>query len=102
MTERRKDVSAYIAAAPSEVRAKLTQLRKIIKASVPKADEGISYQMPYYRYHGALVGFAAFKNHIGLFVPPPVVEEHKHELEGYEVARGTVRLPIDKPLPIRS
>jgi uncharacterized protein YdhG (YjbR/CyaY superfamily) len=56
-----KDVDAYIAAAPTETRGKLVQLRKIIKAAAPKADEGISYKVPYYRYHGALVYFAAFK-----------------------------------------
>ena len=95
-----KDVNAYIAAAPTGVRAKLVQLRKITKAAAPKADEGISYSMPYYKYHGALVYFAAFKNHIGFFVPSPVVEEHKHELKGYETTKATVRFPIDKPLPV--
>ena len=94
-----KDVDAYIAAAPTEARGKLAQLRKIIKAAAPKADEGISYKVPYYRYHGALAYFAAFKNHIGFFVPPPIVEEHKLELKGYETAKATVRFPIGKPLP---
>ena len=94
-----KDVDAYIAAAPTEIQNKLVQLRKIIKAAAPKADEGISYKVPYYRYHGALAYFAAFRNHIGFFVPPPVVEEHKLELKGYETAKATVRFPIGKPLP---
>jgi uncharacterized protein YdhG (YjbR/CyaY superfamily) len=87
-----------IAAAPKEARAKLVQLRKIVKAAAPKADEGISYKMPYYKYHGALVGFAAFKNHIGFFAVP--VEEHKQELKGYETGKGSVRFPIDRPLPV--
>ena len=97
-----KDIHAYIASATKEVRAKLVQLRKVIKALAPKADEGISYGMPYYKYHGALVGFAAFKNHIGFFGVLPVVEKHKLELEleGYETTKGTVRFPIDKPLPV--
>ena len=94
-----KDVDAYIAAAPTGPRGKLGQLRKIIKAAAPKADEGISYKVPYYKYHGALVYFAAFKNHIGLFVPTPIIEEHKLELKGYETAKATVRFPIGKPLP---
>jgi uncharacterized protein YdhG (YjbR/CyaY superfamily) len=94
-----KDVGAYIAAAPTEVRTRLVQLRKIIKAAAPKADEGISYKMPYYEYHGAVVYFAAFKNHIGFFVPTPIIEEHKLELKGYETSKATVRFPIGKPLP---
>jgi uncharacterized protein YdhG (YjbR/CyaY superfamily) len=95
-----KDVDAYIAAAPTETRDKLVQLRKIIKAAAPEAGEGISYKVPYYRYHGALVYFAAFKNHIGFFVPPPIIEEHKLKLKGYETAKATVRFPIGKPLPV--
>jgi len=95
-----KSVDEYLATVPKEARAKLAQLRKIVKAAAPDADEGISYRMPYYNYHGALVYFAAFKNHIGFFVPTPVIEEHKRELRGYETAKGTVRFPIDKPLPV--
>lgn len=95
-----QSVDAYLAKAPKEVRGKLRQLRKIVKATAPKADESISYKMPYYKYHGALVGFDAFKNHIGFFIGTKVVAKHKGVLKGYETARGTVRFPTDKPLPI--
>ncbi len=95
-----KDVDAYIAAAPAAARAKLKQLRATIKKAVPAAEESISYRMPYYAYQGRLAYFAAFKNHIGLYVPPPVVAEHKTELKGYVAANATVRLPMDKPLPV--
>lgn len=95
-----KDIDNYIAMAPKEVQAKLVQLRKIIKAVAPESSEGISYGMPYYKYHGMIAGFAAFKNHIGFFGALP--EEHKQEfkLKGYETAKGTVRFPLDKPLPV--
>jgi len=96
----KRDVEAYIKAAPKEARAKLVQLRRIIKAAAPGAIEGISYRMPYYNYNGALVWFAAFKNHIGFFVRPPVIEQHKHELKDYKTTKGTVRFPIGKPLPV--
>ena len=99
-SDSRKDVDAYIKAAPKEVRVKLVQLQKMIRSAAPGADEGISYQMPYYSFNGALVWFAAFKNHIGFFVRPPVIEEHKQELKGYETTKSTVRFPIGKPLPV--
>lgn len=95
-----RDVDAYIKAAPKEARVKLVELRKIIRATAPGADEGISYRMPYYNHNGALVWFAAFKNHIGFFVRPPVIKEHRQELKGYETTKSTVRFPIDKPLPV--
>ena len=93
-------VDAYIAAVPPKVRGKLDKLRSAIKASAPRAQESISYGMPYYSHGGRLAYFAAYKNHIGLYVPTPVVEEHQRELKNYETAKATVRFPIDKPLPV--
>ncbi|HEY4942048.1 MAG TPA: DUF1801 domain-containing protein [Rhizomicrobium sp.] len=94
-----KSVDAYIKAAPQSVRAKLVQLRQIVKSLAPDADEGISYGMPYYKWNGALVGFAAFKKHIGFF-PGAIVSDFKRELAGYETAKGTVRFPLEEPLPV--
>ena len=95
-----QNVDAYIAAAPKEVQTKLNELRAAIREAAPTAEERISYRMPYYGYKGRLAYFAVFKRHIGLYVPTPVIEEHKEELKDYETTRATVRLPIDKPLPV--
>ena len=100
MNSRPKNVDSYISAAPKESRAKLQQLRRVIRAVAPKAKEGISYRMPYYDYHGALVWFAAFKSHIGIFLRPPVIAEHKRELKRYVTTKSTIHFPIDKPLPL--
>ena len=96
-----KNVDAYIEAAPREARAKLVQLRKIIKATAPKAEERISYGMPYSGYKGRLAYFRLAKTHIGLYIPPPIIAEHKEELKGYETSTATVRFPLDKKLPIK-
>jgi uncharacterized protein YdhG (YjbR/CyaY superfamily) len=92
-------VDAYIAAAPKEARAKLVELRKIIKATAPKADERISYGMPYYEYKGRLAYFMLAKTHIGLYIPSPVIAEHQKELKEYGTSMATVRFPLDKKLP---
>jgi uncharacterized protein YdhG (YjbR/CyaY superfamily) len=94
------EVGAYIAEAPKESRAKLRQLRRIVRAAAPGAHEGISYRMPYFDYHGRLVWFGAFKNHIGLFIRPPVIAEHRQELKGYETTKSAIHFPIDQPLPV--
>jgi uncharacterized protein YdhG (YjbR/CyaY superfamily) len=94
-----KSVDAYLIAAPQEAQTKLSQLRRIVKAAAPKASEGISYGMPYYKSDGALVGFAAFKSHIGFF-PGAIVRDFKKDLKGYETAKGTVRFSLEKPLPV--
>ena len=95
-----KNVDAYITSAPKEVQRKLKELRAAIREAAPDAEERISYGMPYYGYKGRLAYFAAFKKHIGLYVPTPVIEEHKSELKGYEAANATVRFPLDKKLPV--
>jgi uncharacterized protein YdhG (YjbR/CyaY superfamily) len=94
-----KDVDAYIASAPKEVQGKLKELRTAIKQVAPTAKERISYGMPYYEYKGRLAYFAFAKSHIGLYIPPPVIEEHKSELKNYETAKSTIRFPLDKSLP---
>jgi uncharacterized protein YdhG (YjbR/CyaY superfamily) len=95
-----KTVDAYIAAAPKDVQVKLKALRTAIKEVAPAAEERISYGIPYYGYKGRLAYFAAFKKHIGLYIPTPVVEEFKRELKEYETAKATIRFPLDKKLPI--
>jgi uncharacterized protein YdhG (YjbR/CyaY superfamily) len=94
-----KDVDEYIASAPERAREKLATLRKIIKRAAPGAEEGISYQMPYYTYHGHLVGFAAYKDHVSLFGALP--KELNGELKSYKTGRGSVQFPLDKPLPTK-
>ena len=93
-----KDVPEYIAAAPKETRVQLRDLRKLIKAAVPKAVESISYGMPYYKYNGRpLTGFAAYKNHVSVYALP--VHEHRAETKAYVAAKGTLHFPIGGPMP---
>lgn len=101
MLRKGNEVDEYIAAAPKAVQGKLKELRKAIRQVAPAAGERLSYRMPYYSYKGRLAYFAFFKNHIGLYLPTPVIEEHKSELQKYEWAKATVRFPLDKRLPVR-
>lgn len=94
-----KSVDDYLAKLPEEARATLEKIRKAIKTAAPKATEGISYQMPMYKHHGMLLGFAAFKNHCSIFPGPKAIATYKDELKAYETSKGTIRFPIGKPLP---
>jgi uncharacterized protein YdhG (YjbR/CyaY superfamily) len=95
-----KDVDAYIASAPKSLQGKLGELRATIKQTAPTAVERISYGMPFYDYKGRLAYFAYATSHIGLYIPPPVIEEHQAELTQYTTAKSTIRFPHDKPLPL--
>jgi len=93
-----KAVDAYIAAAPKAAKPRLRQLRKMIRQVAPKAEEKLSYGMPYYDYRGRLIYYSAFKNHIGVY---PVGEAAKHkELSKYMTGKGTYRFPLGEPMPV--
>lgn len=94
-----KTIDEYISRFSPEVSNILEQLRQVIKEAAPEAKEKISYQMPAFALHGNLVYFAAFKNHIGFYPTASGVEAFKNELSKYEFSKGTIRFPIDKPIP---
>ena len=93
------NVDEYIASFPKEVKSKMQQLRKTIKAAAPKAEEVISYNMPGYKYLGMLVYFAAFKNHIGFYPGAGGVVEFEKKLSSFKSAKGSVQFPHDRPIP---
>lgn len=95
-----KNVDEYLKALPQDVRSILEDLRKTIKASAPMAEEVISYQIPTYRYHGALVHFMAAKNHCSFFVVnKSILEEFKDELKDYDTSGTTIHFTAENPLP---
>jgi len=95
-----KDVSAYIAAAPVETRPMLRQLRRAIRAAAPKAEERISYRMPYYHHHGRLIYFAAYRHHVGLYIMGRSAKSLAAELKPYQTSKATLRFPIGGKIPV--
>lgn len=95
-----KDIDEYISEFPQEIQAKLEIIRKTIHDAAPQATEKISYQMPAFDFHGVLVYFAAFKNHIGFFPTGSGIEAFTQEISDYKTSKGTIQLPLDKPLPV--
>lgn len=94
-------IDEYIAGFPPDVQEMLEQVRLAIRTTAPEAEETISYKMPTFTLNGRyLVYFAAYKNHIGLYPAPIGVEEFKEELSVYGGGKGTVKFPLDKPLPL--
>jgi len=102
MTPRVKysSIDEYISGFPEETQKLLRQVRASIKEAAPEAAETISYGIPTFTLAGNLVHFAAFKNHIGFYPTSSGIEKFKEELSIYEGAKGSVKFPIDKPLPL--
>ncbi|NTU53060.1 MAG: hypothetical protein HGA97_05030 [Chlorobiaceae bacterium] len=95
-----KNIDGYIAGFPPDIRELLEQIRSTIRSAAPEAEEKISYQMPTFALHGNLVHFAAFKNHIGFYPAPTGIERFRKELSIYKSAKGSVRFPLDQPMPL--
>jgi uncharacterized protein YdhG (YjbR/CyaY superfamily) len=93
------DVDGYIAAAPKVAQPTLRELRQLIRAAAPKAEERISYGMPFYAYHGRLVYFACHKNHVGLYAIIKAKDMYAKELQRYLAGQSTLQFRIGPPLP---
>lgn len=95
------DVDAYLAKVPEPARTTLSKLRVTIGSVVPsEATEQLSYGMPAFHYKGALVAYAAFKNHCSFFpMQASLTDEMQEELKSYRTSKGTLQFPLDKPLP---
>jgi uncharacterized protein YdhG (YjbR/CyaY superfamily) len=94
-----KNIDEYIAGFPPDVQETLRKLTTTIREAAPDAEETINYQIPTFTLKGNLVHFAAFKKHIGFYPTPTGIEKFKKELSVYEGAKGSVRFPLDKPIP---
>lgn len=92
-------IDEYIALYPAEVQMILNEVRAVIKAAAPEAQETIKYRMPTFTLKGNLIHFAAFKNHIGVYPTPSGTEKFKKELSPYEGSKGAIRFPLGKPIP---
>jgi len=93
------NIDEYIAAFPPEVQAILEKLRATIRDAAPGAQETINYAIPTFTLQGNLVHFAAFDRHIGFYPTPTGIEQFKNELSAYEMAKGSVKFPLDGPIP---
>ncbi|MCF2488570.1 iron chaperone [Dyadobacter sp. CY347] len=101
-TAKPKTIDEYIAKFPADVQHALEQIRIAIRAAAPMAEETISYDMPTFNVNGSyLIYFAAWKKHIALYpVSAAIADSLKDELSSYKGTKGSVHLPLDKPMPL--
>jgi uncharacterized protein YdhG (YjbR/CyaY superfamily) len=92
-------IDEYISTYPPDVREILEKLRKTIHEAAPEAEEAMRYGIPTFRLNGNLVHFAAFEHHIGFYPTPSAIVAFREELSPYKHAKGSVRFPLDEPIP---
>jgi uncharacterized protein YdhG (YjbR/CyaY superfamily) len=94
-------VETYLAAVPEPARSTLQNVRAVIQSVAPPGStEALGYGIPTFRYKGALVAYAAFKAHCSFFpMSASLIEEFAEDLKDYSLSKGTIRFPVDRPLP---
>jgi len=94
-----KTVAEYIEAAPEPARAKLHELRAILKEVAPEAKETLKWGSPVFEEERILFSYTAHKSHLNFMPTGPAMEPFKEELAEYKTGKDTIQLPYDKPLP---
>lgn len=80
----------------------MEELRRLIKAAVPKAEEGISWNVPFYKYNGPLAGFAVYKSHVSFGIATGAIDDKFRkalEKKGYTTGAKTVQIKFDQKIP---
>lgn len=94
-----QNIDDYISTFPEDVQEILEKIRLTIKNAAPDAEETINYGIPTFKLKGNLVHFAGYKKHIGFYPTPSGIEKFKDELSAYVGAKGSVRFPLNQPIP---
>ena len=95
-------VARYIADTPPTARKALKAIRTAIKSVAPRMTERISYGIPTFELDGKyLLYMAAFKEHVSVYpVTSGMVARYGDQIAKFRSGKGTLRFPLDKPLPI--
>ena len=92
-------VRAYVASQTPVAGKALRQIRTAIRVAAPGGVDVISYGIPAVRLDGKiLVWYAAWKAHESLYPIGPALAR-TNARDRYQTAKGTIRFPLDQPLP---
>lgn len=96
------EIDAYLEALDEPRRSTLAALRRTIAEAIPEAEEGLSYGAPVFRIDGRpIAGFAAAARHLSYLPHSGTVlgAMTPEELRGFAASKGSLRMPVDTPLP---
>lgn len=96
-----RSIDAYILAQPAQVQPALHEVRAILRAAWPDAEEGISYQIPVLRLGGKLgLYFAGYARHYAIYpATKGIVEGVGPDLLPYQTSKATLKFALTAPVP---
>ena len=94
-----QNIDEYIAAQNEKYQPRLREIRAVLRKALPYAEERISWSMPTYWKGRNIIHFAASKKHLGIYPGDEATAAFAEELSGYDISKGTIRIPYDQPLP---
>lgn len=97
-------IDDYINAQPAQNALRLKELRNAILEAVPDAAETFNYGVPAFALvkngkRDQQIMIAGFKNHVGMYPHPTVIEKFEKELSTFKQGKGSIQFPLDKPIP---
>ena len=93
-------IDTYIAMQDEAVLPRLREVRDILRATLPEAQERMSWSMPTYWKGRNIIHFAAAKHHIGIYPGGEATGVFAEKLTAYKTSKGAIQLPNNKELPL--
>jgi uncharacterized protein YdhG (YjbR/CyaY superfamily) len=93
-------IDQYISDQREDIQPILHQVRETLRATLPEAEERISWRMPTYWKDKNIIYFAAFKNHMGIYPGDVAIEHFRDRLSDYRFSKGAIQFPYDQPIPL--
>ncbi len=99
MAQRFSSVEDYLDSLAPEVRDALEAVRATIHQAVPEGEDAITYNIPTLMIgERRIVHYAGWKKHLSLY-PAPDDEDLARELGPYVSGQGTLKFPLERPIP---
>lgn len=96
-------VDEFIDGSPEASQEVMIELKKLIETTEPKAEGGISWKVPIYKYKGILAGFSLAKKHVSFGIDALTDEMRKTlESKGYRTGKKTIQIKFDQEIPKRN
>ena len=94
-----ESVDEYISLQEEKARPHLRLLRDIILGSASGIEENILWSMPTYSLSGCSLSFAAFKEHVSLYIGSEILRIYEKELEGFQIKKDALYLSYNREIP---